>query len=190
MDLPATTFAGFLDELSKIASSDKWTVAKSRTGTRPISVDNLVKKHNEGELFREKVADAAGNPQDVHGDSVDDPGAAKLPKRPGEVPSKEVGIPMQAKTGSPLEAVFRAFERYMAQAKLGYVYGDVTPFPNGEQTNFQPEARKPRKRGDVPSKDDSNIIDRYDNRDSATTVHGIAQNSQGIGASNQPAEYT
>lgn len=171
MLLSAHTLAGFVDELEKIAASDKWTVAKGRTGTRPISVDNLLKKHKDGTLYKE--ADAAGNPQDVRGDSGDDPGAAKMPHRQGEVPTKEVGIPVTAKTGQIQGA------------------NTQTPaFTSGEDPFAFSEAKRPRKKGEVPSKDDGNVVDRYDQRESATTVHGLGQNSSGIGAFNTPAEYT
>lgn len=51
--LDAHTYSGFLDELEKIAaSSARLTVAKARTGRRPISVDNLLKKDNAGELHK------------------------------------------------------------------------------------------------------------------------------------------
>lgn len=99
MDSVALT--GFLDELGKIAAAHGLThIAKSRTGVRPISVDNLVKKHNDGSLFKKKHADSQGNPQDVRGSGSDDPGAARLPRRPGQVPTTDpANVPMQAKLG-------------------------------------------------------------------------------------------
>lgn len=181
---------GFLDELEKIsAAHGRMRLSKSRSGRRPISVSRLLKKEKDGTLwkgasllealnnaydryYREaglKVADSQGNPQDVRGSGADDPGAAKLPRRLGEVPTKEPNTPQSA--------------------KLGTVRGDVSPLPVGEAPNANPEARKPRKKGDVPSLDDVNAVDRYDGRDSATTVHGLGQSSSNIGAMNHPTEH-
>lgn len=51
--LDAHTYGGFLDELEKIAaSSARLTVSKTRTGRRPISVENLLKKDKAGELHK------------------------------------------------------------------------------------------------------------------------------------------
>lgn len=93
--------AAFVDELEKVSASHGMTaVSKVRTGTRPISVTNLIKKHNAGTLFKKKHADSQGNPADVRGDSDDDPGAARERKRPGDVPSRDRGdIQESQKTG-------------------------------------------------------------------------------------------
>ena len=204
------TMAGFLDELEKIsAAQGRAEVSKTRTGRRPISAETLVEKHNEGTWLK-KHADSAGNPQDVRGDSVDDPGAAQPPKRQGEVPSKERGnVPEGQKTGMVPGA-----------------NQQTQPFTSGEETLVSPETRKPRqpgdvptqgpaqamiappgsgvvpgstrgeavhprKKGDVPTRDrDLNIVDRNDLRESTTTVTGLGQHSTNIGASNNPAEHT
>ncbi len=174
MSFDAALLHGFLDELEKIgASRDQLEVHKVRTGTRPISVDNLVRKHNEGTLL--KKADAAGNPQDVRGASSDDPNAAKASRRPGDVPTKDPGnIPENEKLGF-----------------MGPPGGtSSSPVPAGESPYSFQEAKKPRRKGDVPSRDDSNVVDRFDARESATTVSGLAQNSSNIGAFNNPAEHS
>ena len=200
--------SGFLDELEKIAAAHgRMVVSKGRSGRRPISAAKLLAKDKKGKLF--KKADAAGSPQDVRGDAGDDPEAAKLPKRQGEVPTRGANIPEDAKTGS-----------------VSVMGGDPNPFPTGatpaappgklrlpgevpsqdniatdepngrvEQpatkfvTNDQ-SAKRPKK-GDTPTFNrDMNIIDRGDLRESTTTVTGLAQNSSGIGAFNSPTEHT
>lgn len=96
MDL-RSCLPSFLDELEKIgASRDSLRVLQSRQGRRPISVDNFLKKDQKGTLLKntpkpkddEKTADAMGRPQDVLAGPID-PNAAKTPKKPGDVPSKE-----------------------------------------------------------------------------------------------------
>lgn len=227
--------AGFVDELEKIAVAHGGShVSKVRQGTRPISVDNLIAKHNAGTLLKrkgpritdeetakhawnaldqaeyeiavkdfkkdptwakkeyggslrrvaldmgkpakKKTADSAGNPQDVRGDSVDDPGAARPPRRAGEVPSKGTGnIPVGEKLG------------FLKKAVRSEGPG---PLPNGESPFAYQEAVKPKKKGDVPSRDDSNVVDRYDARESATTVTGLGQHSSNIGPSTGGGEHT
>ena len=166
--------AAFSDELEKIAASyGRMHFPKERSGRRSISVAKLLKRETEGKLFK-KHGDAEGNPQSVRGAGSDDPGAAPMPHRKGEVPTKDTNYPdASTKMGAP-----------------GAAYGDVTPVINGESPFDYMEAKKPRKKGDVPSKDDSNVIDRYDQRDNATTVTGLGQSSTGIGAFNSPAEHT
>jgi hypothetical protein len=180
----------------------------------------------------DKLADAAGNPQDVRGDSVDDPGAAPLPKRRGEVPTKDPGnIPQSEKSGGTTlsSRIARLLERkpYLKQA---YRLTDTTiPLSWGEdmraQTTVQSKpgdvptqsnnavdqpdlrsaaplgrmkpalvddtsAKKPKK-GDVPTQNrDMNIIDRFDGRESATTVTGLGQHSTNIGAMQNTVEHT
>lgn len=171
--------SGFLDELEKIAASHgRMHFPKERSGKRPMSVMTMLKKDAIGALFR-KHADSQGNPQDVRGDSVDDPGAARPPRRPGEVPTTNPGnIPQSQKLGG-----------WLKQADPVRSEGPG-PIPNGESPFAYQEAVKPKKKGDVPSKDDGNVIDRYDQRDFATTVTGLGQHSTGIGAFNSPAEHT
>lgn len=228
--------SAFVDELEKIAiSHGRMHVSKERTGRRSMSVTTMLKKDAKGALLK-KHADAAGSPQDVRGDSVDDPGAARSPRRPGEGPSQGTGnIPQSAKTGgTPLSArIARLLERkpYLKHAAGGASYrltdttipfswgedmraGNSKPLQTGDvptQENMSvdgPIARgsslpsrrvaismdpgaKGIKKGDTPTRtDDINKVDRYDQRDNATTVTGLAQNSTGIGAFNSPAEHT
>jgi hypothetical protein len=62
--------------------------------------------------------------------------------------------------------------------------------PHAKFITFDQSA-KPVRRGETPTRDnDMNKVDRYDQRDNATTITGLAQNSSGIGATNQTAEYT
>ena len=188
MEVGSPMLAGFLDELEKIAVAHGGShVSKVRQGTRPISVDNLIAKHNDGTLLKqkgpritdeEKTADSMGSPQNVRGDSVDDPGAAKPPRRPGEVPSKGTGdIPIGEKLGFSKKADPVRSE-------------GPGPIPNGESPFSYQEAVKPKKKGEVPSKDDSNVIDRMDGRGEATTVTGLGQSSSNISATNHPAEHS
>jgi hypothetical protein len=91
----------FLDELQKIAAAHGLSkVLKARLGRRPISAAKLIEKHNNGTWLK-KHGDSQGNPQDVRGSGSDDPGAARLPRRPGQVPTTDpANIPMQAKVGA------------------------------------------------------------------------------------------
>jgi hypothetical protein len=169
----ALTAAAFLDELQKIAFADShMELTKSREGRRPISVDKLLDKDKRGELY--KAADSQGNPQDTAAGSVDDPGAAKAKKSPGDTATRGEMIPLEQKYGALQGSVFAE---------------GASPVPVGESPNMNPEAKKPRKKGDVPSMDDVNAVDRYDQRENATTVTGLGQNSSGIGAFNQPGEH-
>lgn len=204
--------SAFVDELEKIgAAAGLSTVSKARTGVKPISIQNLIKKHNEGSWL--KKADSAGSPADVRGDSVDDPGAAPLPKRRGEVPTKDPGnIPQSEKTGQVPGAntqtpAFTSGEDMTAgnsrlrqrgevpsqdNISVGSPNNRITPGPGrlGPVITNDVSAKRPRK-GDTPTSDrDMNIVDRSDLRESATTVTGLGQSSTGIGAFNSPAEHT
>ena len=190
--------SAFLDELAKIAFADShMAIPKSREGRRPISADKLLDKDKKGELYKQsdvlgalfraydsylsKAADSQGNPQDTAAGSVDDPGAAKAKKHPGDTPSRDSMIPLEQKYGSLRKAA-------MGQ---GNVFSEGPgAVPTGESPNMNPEAKKPRKKGDVPSMDDSNAVDRYDQRENATTVTGLGQSSSNIGAGNQPSEHS
>jgi hypothetical protein len=209
----SVALTGFLDELGKIAAAHGLTsISKSRTGVRPISVDNLVKKHNDGSLFKKKHADSQGNPQDVRGSGSDDPGAARLPRRPGQVPTTDpANVPMQTKLGmyrltdSTLPVTWgedmragnskpRQPGQIPTQNNMNAAEPDgrIEP-PAGRMhptvvTNDE-SAKKPKK-GNTPTSGRDNVVDRYDQRDNATTVTGLAQHSTNIGATNQPAEHT
>lgn len=91
-------FHAFLDELEKIAvSHGQLVVAKSRTGTRPISVANFLKKDNAGTLYKKKKAGVI----DV-AVGYDDPGAAKPKPKPGEGPTRDdkiAALDLQPVTG-------------------------------------------------------------------------------------------
>jgi hypothetical protein len=52
------------------------------------------------------------------------------------------------------------------------------------------EAKRPKKKGEVPSREDLNVVQRGDQREAATTVTGIGQTFNNIGAVNSPAEHT
>lgn len=204
--MSATMLEAFADELSKIAASHGLTVvSKTRTGSRPISVDRLLEKDREGSL--RKKADSAGNPQDVRGDSVDDPGAAQPPKRRGEVPTHgSDDISVGQKTGSSgyqeITPPMSSGEEMRAGNSKPRAYGEVpsqdryidlaaskSPI-GGRPITSDVSAKKP-KPGDTPTSDrNMNLIDRYDQRENATTVTGLGQGSTGIGAFNSPAEHT
>jgi len=165
----------------------------------------------------EKSADSQGSPQDTAAGSVDDPGAAKAKKSPGDGPTQGNMIPLEAKYGSLKIA--------MGQ---GSVYSEGPgPIPTGETPGSGPETkqrkqsgdvptqevavdrlksaafvapgadpnstaegRRPRKKGDVPTRDDLNSVDRNDLRESTTTVTGLGQSSSDIGAQNHPSEHS
>lgn len=84
----------FRDELEKIAISRGRlnVVAQERKGTRPISVDKLLKKEKDGTLVKgtgneTKVAFAGSSVPFSAGAA--DPAEARIAKKKGEVPSKE-----------------------------------------------------------------------------------------------------
>lgn len=53
------TQAALLDELHKIAASrGRMTVAQSRAGKRPMSVETLLRKEKDGSLFKEGMTQA------------------------------------------------------------------------------------------------------------------------------------
>jgi hypothetical protein len=196
----------FQDELEKIALSAGLShVAKTRSGTRPISVANLIEKHKDG-TFLKKKADSAGNPQDVRGDACDDPGAAQIPKRRWEVPTKgSDDISVSQKTGSSgyqeITQPISSGEEMRAGNSKPRAYGEVpsqdqyidvanakSPI-GGRPITSDVSAKKP-KPGDTPTSDrNMNLIDRGDMRESATTVTGLGQGSTGIGAFNASPEH-
>ena len=115
------TLSAFADELQKVAASHGLShISKGRIGSRPISAAKLLAKDKAGTLYRKKHADAAGAPQDVRGDSADDPAAADIPHRKGETPSFGKGnVPTSEKTG----AVFRVPSKEEANAGLKQTAG-------------------------------------------------------------------
>lgn len=135
MDFEQISRAAFLDELEKIGVSRERlrVVAPDRRGTRPISVDNFLKKEKDGTLYRE-----TGSKNKV---------ASYFDYAFGKQAGDWAGTPVAVEMG--------------------------VLDPNA--------ARKPRRRGDVPSQDDVNAIDRTDGRENATTVHGPGQTLTGGG---------
>ncbi len=78
--LQEASLTAFFDELYKIAaSSERLAVPKSRSGRRPISVDTLLKKENDGTLFKKAF---------IQGYEDFGTGMSKKMKR-GEVPSRD-----------------------------------------------------------------------------------------------------
>ncbi|WP_394831809.1 hypothetical protein LVJ94_35365 [Pendulispora rubella] len=65
--------------------------------------------------------------------------------------------------------------------------GSVVPFAKGPADPS--EARAPKRKGDVPSKEDMDAPNRRDAREAATTVHGLGQTFGNIGAWNSPTEH-
>lgn len=72
--------------------------------------------------------------------------------------------------------------------KKAQFYAPAQPFSAG--TPDPGEARRPKKKGDVPSKDDTETVHRSDQRESAATVTGLGQPLNNIGATNTPAEHS
>lgn len=93
-----TLRAAFLDELEKIAASSRMLRhGKSRKGRRPMRVSTLLKKEKDGEIYKlSKNAQGEGSGGNVVPFSDENaPGvtgnAAKAPKSPNDVPSREDG---------------------------------------------------------------------------------------------------
>jgi hypothetical protein len=62
--------------------------------------------------------------------------------------------------------------------------------PHAKSITFDQSA-KPVKRGDTPTlNNDMNLVSKMDGRGEATTVTGLAQNSNNVGAFNSPSEHT
>ena len=110
--------SAFSDELSKIAASSGLAhVSKGRIGSRPISAAKMLAKDKAGTLYKKKLGDAAGAPQDVRGDSKDDPG--RLTSQARREPSEGKGnIPTSEKTGSFLFPEGVEKERFDAKNDL------------------------------------------------------------------------
>jgi hypothetical protein len=210
VDLKPVTLAAFADELGKIAAAHGLNViSKSRKGSRPISVSKLLQKDREGTLRKRKHADAQGNAQDVRGDACDDPGAAQIPHRKGEVPTKgSDDISVGQKTGmvpganTQTSAVTSGEDTRMTpsvrpspgdvptQANMAVDQPNNRIGPPTRGITFDQAAKKVRS-GDVPTRtEDMNKVDRGDMRDNTTTVSGLGQSSTGIGAFNSPSEHT
>lgn len=118
-----------------------------------MSVTTLLRKEKDGTLYKE--ADAQGNPQPFRGSGADDPGAATLPKRTGETPTRGPMVVQDEKTGSLLDVVSRVFDARM---------------------------NRPLRFVNPPSKkNDPNAVDRMDGRGEATTIIGQAQRAADIG---------
>lgn len=59
MPLPPSYLAAFRAELEKIAvSGGLLSVGQTRTGRRPLRVETLLRKENEGSLYKKNKADA------------------------------------------------------------------------------------------------------------------------------------
>ena len=100
--------AAFLDELEKIGAARLHGrgVLSVRKGRRPISAANLLRKEKDGKLHKfqhvKEAAtggDSAGKPDDVSGGWADE-GAAKPPRRPGELPPEVKSTTLSTKEGS------------------------------------------------------------------------------------------
>lgn len=147
----APMLEAFVDELEKIATSHgRMRLPKERKGRRPMSVTTLLRKEKDGTLFKE--SDAQGRPESVRGAGADDPGAAALPRRLNDGPTRGSMVDTEAKTGGLLGAVNRAYERYYNRP--------VHP---------------------VSKKNDLEHVDRMDGRGEATTITGLAQRTADIG---------
>jgi hypothetical protein len=79
-------------------------------------------------------------------------------------------------------------DTFLKKDKEGTLFkkSNVEPFAAGPVDPG--EARKPKKRGEVPSREDQDVVRREDGREAATTVTGIGQSFGNIGAFNSPAE--
>lgn len=230
------SFAAFFDELEKISAARLHGkgVLSSRTGRRPISATNLLKKEKDGKLHKfthVKEAftggDSAGHPSDVAG-GWEDEGAAKAPKRPSELPPEQKSTTMSTK-----EAAF--FDELSKIATVPGAPGGVSPMTSGENPLASPETRQKPSPGDIPTQDqsaniptrtetagpqistatgvapptyaprgnqvqrrgdvpgmpkDPSAVDRMDGRGEATTITGLAQNSNDIGAFSGPTEHS
>lgn len=69
--------------------------------------------------------------------------------------------------------------------KSSQFYGQSVPFSVGVGQPMGPEARKPRKKGDVPSREDMDELPKWeDRRGSAATVPGTGTTIGEVGVSN------
>lgn len=83
-------------------------------------------------------------------------------------------------------------ETFLRKEKDGTLYKEsesspLVPFASGPYEAG--EAKRPRKRGEVPSKEDLDAVQRGDLRENATTVTGLGQTFTNIGNTNHPAEH-
>jgi hypothetical protein len=155
VDLEQISRTAFLDELEKIAVSRERLrlVAHDRRGTRPISVDNFLKKEKDGTLY------------------------------------KETGS--KSKVASVTNAVLAAYDRYFEYA-LQKKAGDFAGTPVAvEAGTVDPNAvHRGRRKGEVPSMDDTEAVNRSDGRENATTTTGQGSTFNNIGATGNSAGGT
>jgi hypothetical protein len=121
----------FADELEKIAiSHGRWTVPKSRSGRRPISVSNLLKKEKDGSLYKRATLEDPRMKRRLE----------RLLERRGEI---DVGV---------LDPVLKPWvEGKLAAAvteQASAVYQEVDP----KNPTVSPKAKFLR--GDVPARED------------------------------------
>ena len=98
------TFQAFADETQKIAAaSGLMRVAKTRAGKRPLKVSTLLRKENEGSLWKKKAESSLGTI--VSYADNDAPGTtgkpAKRQKTQQETPSREDGRDFAATVPGP-----------------------------------------------------------------------------------------
>lgn len=78
------------------------------------------------------------------------------------------------------------FKSTGGKSKIADAGAVVLPFLAGP---YDPgEARRPKKRGDAPSKDDNDVVDNRDNREFTTTINGVSGSSGNVGATSSPEE--
>jgi hypothetical protein len=65
-----------------------------------------------------------------------------------------------------------------------------SPVEVGLGGNDPASARKPRRKGEVPTQDDVNVVDRVDTRDNTTTTTGLGSTFNNIGATGNSAGGT
>lgn len=83
--------------------------------------------------------------------------------------------------------LYKTTSHLSGSVKEGWA-GSSVPFSTGPSDPA--EARVPKKKGDVPSEEDFDAPKREDTRESATTVTGIGQSFNNIGATGNSAGGT
>lgn len=152
MNYLQTLQSGFEDELEKIAGG--WL----RSGSVPIRVHNLIKRHNKGNLKLKGVKKFKG------ATIVKEADVQVVGRQHHEL---TLDIPMKYKGAQ--------------------FYAPAVPFSVGEPSIPRPPFIVKRKKGDAPSKEDMDALPRReDGRESATVVHGLGQQSSNIGTSLTP----
>jgi hypothetical protein len=166
--MDSAVLQAFVDELEKIGGG--WVQNKLHA----IRAHNLVKRLNKGTLRLKKNK------------KFRTVKTAEVRRTGREHREGTLHIPMNTKQRT-LTSPFQQLYEQLLSGKTAQFYGPAVPFSAGEASIPRPLSSAKRKKGDVPSAEDMDALPRReDGRESATTVHGLGQQSSNIGVTCTP----